>query len=129
MRTHAARAPAVAAPVSATKPMRAHPAVRAILRPPIQPKLEIGAVDDPLEHEADHVADQVMRMPVLTSAPPRISRKCEACEEEEEKLQKKEAGPQTAAGEAPAIVHEVLRSPGRPLDAKTARVFRTALRA
>lgn len=30
---------------------------------PIQAKLEVGAVDDPLEHEADHVADQVMRAP------------------------------------------------------------------
>ena len=32
-------------------------------RPPIQAKLKIGAVNDPLEHEADRVADQVMRMP------------------------------------------------------------------
>ncbi len=31
---------------------------------PIQAKLRIGAVNDPLEHEADRVADQVMRMPV-----------------------------------------------------------------
>jgi hypothetical protein len=30
---------------------------------PIQAKLEVGAVDDPLEHEADRVAEQVMRMP------------------------------------------------------------------
>jgi Domain of unknown function (DUF4157) len=29
----------------------------------IQPKLEIGSIDDPLEHEADRLADQVMRMP------------------------------------------------------------------
>jgi hypothetical protein len=29
----------------------------------IQPKLAIGRVDDPLEHEADRVADEVMRMP------------------------------------------------------------------
>src|SRR5215211_4472511 len=32
-------------------------------RPFIQPKLMIGPVNDPLEHEADRVADQVMRMP------------------------------------------------------------------
>src|SRR5215204_1786802 len=32
-------------------------------RPFIQPKLMIGRVNDPLEHEADRVADQVMRMP------------------------------------------------------------------
>ena len=30
---------------------------------PIQAKLEVGAVDDPLEREADRVAEQVMRMP------------------------------------------------------------------
>lgn len=32
---------------------------------PIQAKLKVGAVDDPLEHEADRVADQIM----LTPAP------------------------------------------------------------
>ena len=31
--------------------------------PVVQPKLVVGEVDDPLEHEADHVADQVMRRP------------------------------------------------------------------
>ena len=30
---------------------------------PMQAKLEVGSVDDPLEHEADRVAEQVMRMP------------------------------------------------------------------
>jgi hypothetical protein len=30
---------------------------------PTQPKLRVGAVDDPLEREADQVADTVMRMP------------------------------------------------------------------
>ncbi|MGB5818244.1 MAG: DUF4157 domain-containing protein [Saonia sp.] len=46
---------------------------------PIQRKLSIGAVDDPLEHEADAVADMVMRMPAQTF----IQRKCSACEEED----------------------------------------------
>lgn len=59
---------------------------------PIQRKLKVGAIDDPLEHEADHVADQVMRMPasdaVTNSSRPQVSRKCDTCEEEE--LQKKE---------------------------------------
>ena len=53
---------------------------------PIQAKLKVGAVDDPLEHEADRVADQLMRMPApegeLTSAH-QVSRKCAECEEEE----------------------------------------------
>ena len=30
----------------------------------VQPKLTIGAVDDPYEREADAMADRVMRMPV-----------------------------------------------------------------
>src|SRR4051812_33153216 len=35
---------------------------RTSLHPPsLQTKLKIGAVDDPLEHEADRIADQVVR--------------------------------------------------------------------
>jgi outer membrane protein OmpA-like peptidoglycan-associated protein len=92
----------------------------------IQAKLKVGAVNDPLEHEADRVANQVMHMPArqfsIAATPPQLSRKCAACEEED-KLQKKPAGPQSAAGEAPAIVHEVLRSPGQQLDASTRAFF------
>ncbi len=88
----------------------------------MQPKLVVGEVNDPLESEADRVADQVMRMsdPALsfTSALPQVSRQCADCEEEE-KLQTKPAARQTAPSEAPASVHEVLRSPGQPLDATT----------
>ncbi len=93
----------------------------------LQAKLRIGAVNDPLEHEADRVADHVMRMPAsevaLTSAPQQISRKCAECAEDEEKLQMKEAGPQAATAEASASVHEVLRAPGQPLDAATRAYF------
>lgn len=98
---------------------------------PIQAKLVVGAVDDPLEREAGAVADHVMRMPdpalSIGVAPLQISRKCEACEkedEDEEKLQMKPASgslPQTS--EPPAIVHTVLRSPGRPLDATSRAYF------
>jgi Domain of unknown function (DUF4157) len=53
----------------------------------IQPKLTVGAPDDPLEREADHVADNVMRMPeprgggvpVGALAAPRIQRRCASC--------------------------------------------------
>lgn len=38
------------------------------LRPPgLQAKLELGAVDDPLEHQADRVADDVMRAPAAVA--------------------------------------------------------------
>ena len=102
----------------------------------LQAKLKVGSVNDPLEHEADRVADQVTRMAApaaMTSASPQVSRKCSACEEqvsrkcaacaEEEKLQKKEPGTQAAISQAPASVHETLRSPGRPLDQATRAYF------
>jgi hypothetical protein len=50
----------------------------------IQRKLSVGDVDDPLEHEADAMADKVMRMPETDF----IQRKCAHCKEEE-KLQRK----------------------------------------
>ena len=99
------------------------------MRGVIQPKLVVGAIDDPLEREADAVADQVMRMPdpalSITHAPPQINRKCAACEEEEnvQKLQTKPAGVARPVGEVPPIVHEVLRSPGQPLDQATRDFF------
>ena len=52
----------------------------------IQPKLTVGAPDDPYEREADTVADKVMRMPERNF----VQRKCAACKEEE-KVQRQEA--------------------------------------
>lgn len=62
----------------------------------IQRKLVVGQTNDPLEHEADRVADQVIRMAAApeiepVAASPQISRKCAACKAEEEQLQKKKA--------------------------------------
>ena len=63
----------------------------------VQPKLVVGEVNDPLEHEADRVADQVMRMPdselSIAPVPAQLSRKCAACEgEERRQLQTKPIG-------------------------------------
>jgi hypothetical protein len=95
-----------------------------------RPKLVIGAVNDPLEYEADRVAGQVMRMAQpelsITAVPAQLRRKCAACEEEEQTtmLRTKPTGPaETAAGAAPPIVHEVLREPGQPLDPGTRAFF------
>ncbi len=93
----------------------------------LQAKLAVGAVDDPLEHEADRVAARVMGLPAsplaVTAAPPAISRKCAACDEEET-LQKKSAGPaESVPADAPAGVAEVLRQPGAPLDAASRAWF------
>lgn len=99
------------------------------VQPRLQAKLEIGSANDPLEREADQVANQVMNTAEprssLTAAPGQLSRKCAACEEEDNKhtLQTKPAGAAPAPGAAPGIVHQVLATPGRPLDAATRGFF------
>jgi hypothetical protein len=115
--------------------------------------LRVGLADHPLEHEADAIADRVMRMPepgvVLARAPLQVSRKCADCEEEERrstvptatdssttvlrrrcaaceqetKVQRKAADPDAAPEAAPPIVNEALRSPGQPLDDATRAYF------
>jgi hypothetical protein len=92
----------------------------------IRAKLVVGQANDPLEQEADRVADQVTRMagPDLSTlgASPQVARKCAACEEEKkaQKLPVKPGGSAEAATtEVPPIVDEVLRSSGKPLDAAT----------
>jgi Domain of unknown function (DUF4157) len=72
----------------------------------LQRKLTIGASNDPLELEADRVADQVMSAPAnsaITHSSPRIQRF---------------AGQASGRSDmsAPASVDRVLSSPGRPLD-------------
>jgi uncharacterized membrane protein YgcG len=95
----------------------------------LQAQLKIGPVDDPLEREADAVADQVMRMPdrehglTATLSPPRISRVCAECSAEDETLQTKRDGAATAGEEASTIVDKALSSPGQPLDGTTRAFF------
>jgi GH24 family phage-related lysozyme (muramidase) len=95
----------------------------------LQPKLAISRPDDPYEQEADRVAERVMRMPE-----PAVQRKgtCpfakgQDCRDDDEKtredlVQRKVSAQPGWTSEAPPIVHEVLQSPGKPLDADT-RVF------
>jgi outer membrane protein OmpA-like peptidoglycan-associated protein len=93
--------------------------------PHVQRKLQIGTVNDPLEAEADRVAEQVMRMsdPAISSTGPShlLHRKCAACEEEDEKLQRKAMA--AAPAVTPPVVLEVLNSPGSPLDPQTRAFF------
>jgi Domain of unknown function (DUF4157)/Novel toxin 16 len=115
----------------------------------MQAKLEIGAANDPLEAEADRVANLVVRTPVplppLARRPGTVSlrRRCAACEGEKElekdglRLQPKceacagEERQERAAlhkgvpaeGDVAASVSDVLASPGRHLDAPTLGFF------
>jgi len=114
----------------------------------MQCKLTVGRVDDPLEYEADRVADQVMRMPdsapAMRSAPEAaaiqrapsiqdadaIQRKCAACEEEEEgpgahkvHTKRSSSGQKPGAFQAPSIVDGVVKQPGSPLDRPTRQFF------
>jgi hypothetical protein len=125
---------------------------------PLQRKpLAIGSVRDPLEAQADALADKVMRMPEpVTAAPPgapetstpvlqrkcacggstKDGQECEQCKRKSEALlQKKSSNSAPARSHAPPnvyappIVHEVLRSPGRPLDPQTTAFFQPRLGA
>ena len=72
----------------------------------LQAKLTIGASNDPLEREADRVADQVLAAPTSAEAnvaPPSIQRFT--------------GQPDSAADVATGSVEQTLASPGRPLDA------------
>ena len=109
---------------------------------PLQRKLAIGSTTDPLEAEADRVADQVMKMSApspqiaASGAAPALRRKCscedsdeecpECSEKSEETLQLKAVSTVTPT-EAPPIVHRVLRSPGQPLDSATRSFFEPRL--
>jgi hypothetical protein len=107
----------------------------------LQTKLAMNQPGDRYEQEADRVAAQVMRLPtpgstavtsVVTATAPSLQRKCNCggtcsqCqsessshddEHEHKHLQTKPATPgNLPRAAAPPIVHEVLRTPGRPLD-------------
>ncbi len=101
-----------------TWPDPARPLGGSALRFGVQAKLVVGQVNDPLEHEADHVADRVMRMPdpvsSLAAGPMQVSRECAACEEDETLMRRAEAGHGPAV--APDIVHGVIASPGQPIE-------------
>ncbi|MDQ6664542.1 MAG: DUF4157 domain-containing protein, partial [Acidobacteriota bacterium] len=121
-------------PDRASRPQASSPLTVFPLPGRIQPKLVVGEVNDPLESEADRAAEHVMRMPdpAAITAPSGdmvLQRKCEACEGEE-----KEDPPKLARAEshdassfdgstAPAIMQEVLSSPGRALEPSTRAFF------
>jgi hypothetical protein len=98
----------------------------------LQRKLIVGAVDDPLEHEADRVAEQVMRMPDFAPlpTPKQLYCKCDTCQEEEKSktIRTTPASAAVVGGTVvPDIVDGVLASPGQPLDTAARRFFEPRL--
>ncbi|MDJ0836712.1 MAG: DUF4157 domain-containing protein [Acidobacteriota bacterium] len=106
----------------------------------IQTDLKVGAPDDAFEREADHTAEQVMRMPDTAQPPPisggqpGIQRVCDECEDElqrksDEEEEEEIVQTRTESGTTPKIdpgtesaIH-AQRSGGRPLDATTRAFF------
>lgn len=99
----------------------------------LQTKLKINQPGDQFEQEADRAADAVMRMPDRRSkhesinafiSKPTLQRACDCggtctdCQEHGRPIRRSASVP-AGAPTAPAIVHDVLRSPGQPLDTAT----------
>ncbi|HEY8699135.1 MAG TPA: DUF4157 domain-containing protein [Rhizomicrobium sp.] len=96
-------------------PVRNDPPMR------IQAKLTVGQTDDPLEREADRIADQVMRMPEPRRAS--AGARHQPVQNGSGTVQTRSLQPpNSTAVDAPPIVGDVLSSPGRPLEPK-ARAF------
>jgi len=102
------------------------------LSPRLQTKLTINTPGDQYEQEADRVAEQVMRMPDPNPSTTALQRKCacggsaggnETCSECAKKELQRSASGTSAVRDAPPIVHDVLRSPGQPLDSATRAFF------
>jgi hypothetical protein len=104
-----------------------------VQRQPAAP-LRIGPVDDPLEHEANRVAERLVGSPArggllqracACGGNPGPDGECAACKAKRLGLQRREAG--AAPAVAPASVHETLSAPGRPLDTRTRSFFEQRL--
>jgi len=83
----------------------------------LQAKLRVGRPDTPLEREADRMADTVMRLPASGLRPPVGKGKQET--PAAILLGRHWSSGGNGSGDAPAVLHEVLRSPGRPMDSRT----------
>ena len=84
--------------------------VNAAPRLPLQRKLAVGAVNDPLEAEADAMAAKVLSGAAAASSTASASAAA---------LHRQASGGAVPSVEAPASVHQALHSPGQPLDAAT----------
>ena len=97
----------------------------------VQTKLAINKPGDVFEQEADRIAVAVMDATSMYSSTPiggtatAMQRSCECggtcadCKRDQEVMQRSMAHPASQTGTAPAIVHEVLSTPGHSLDGAT----------
>lgn len=111
-------------------------AMQAVLRAGgIQAKLTVGAADDPQEHEADHVAERIMRSADDTPCScAEYGGECKACHgklgslepdtsrEPQASIQRKASAP-SAPHAIPRTVRSTLASAGQPLDRSTRAFF------
>jgi Domain of unknown function (DUF4157) len=128
------QAEVVAAPDHAAVPGRSWNFSKVSVFPPppndVRTELAVGRVDDPLEQEANRVADQVIRTPdtalSITAASARPSRKHSAGEEGHTSPpvpSQPTSARRPTGGTAPDIVRQALNSPGTPLDAASRAFF------
>ena len=92
--------------------------------------ITVGATTDPAEHEADRVAGELMRLPAAGTlrrcscgGDAGADGECAACKARS--LERRATGPGPSA--APPIVHEVLSTSGRALDAASRSYFEPRL--
>lgn len=89
----------------------------------LQARLAVGPVDDPVEREADRVADVVMRLPdaddSILGAPLKPKQKSVTSKETGRNTMNTWRPGLPAANEVSETVHEVLQAPGQPLDTAT----------
>lgn len=76
----------------------------------LQTKLQIGETNDSYEQEADRVSERVMRMPKLKDSNSNEYHHAEPL------VQRQISNTQSGIAEVPAIVHDVLSTPGQSLD-------------
>lgn len=86
------------------------------LNKPLHAKMQIGDTNDSYEREADYVAEQVMRMPESNNEDANEYLQANSL------VQRQASNTQSGTAEVPYIVHDVLHSPGQPLD-QTTREF------
>jgi hypothetical protein len=87
----------------------------------VQTKLKIGAVNDPYEQEADRIAEHVMRMPETTQGESDDQCHLPGCS----RMLQRQSPDSNISTPIPPAVHDVLHSPGQPLNPETQAYMET----